>query len=332
MGIASETRARVVPYREELRPHFERLNRDWIERHFTLEEADLAELRDPHAAFLTPGGQIFFVEDREGSIVGACAIAPHAGHPSEYHLSKMAVAEEARGRGHGDRLMQAAIAFALGKGARSITLVSNRRLTPALRLYQKHGFREVPLDPDEQYARADIKMRLDLKGTGEEMTEFVTGFRPGYLGRIAQMHGEYYAGAWGSGPGFEALIARELADFYERYDPARDLLLTAHSGGILVGSIAIIGSETERPDTARLRWFLTEPTHQGQGIGRQLLEQALRFCCDAGFASVYLWTVEGLPQSWGMYERAGFRVTERHPDTQYTVPLTHVRMEMNLSS
>jgi GNAT superfamily N-acetyltransferase len=88
------------------------------------------------------------------------------------------------------------------------------------------------------------------------------------------------------------------------------------------------GSE---PDAARLRWFLTDPKHQGQGIGGRLLRQTLGFCRDAGFSSVYLWTAEGLPQSWGMYERAGFRVTERHPDTRYTVPLTHVRMEIDLS-
>jgi GNAT superfamily N-acetyltransferase len=319
---------RVVPYREGLRPHFERLNREWIERHFQLEEADLAEMRDPHGTFVASGGQVFFVEEA-GAIVGTCAIAPHSGHPGEFHLSKMAVAEEARGRGHGDRLMRAAVAFSRNAGARSVTLVSNRRLSPALRLYEKHGFHEVPLDPDEQYSRADIKMRLDL---GEaDAPEIVSGFRPGYLGCIAQMHGLYYAGAWGSGPGFEALMARDLADFHDGYDPRRDLLLTAHVGGRLVSSIAVDGgSRAERPDAARLRWFLTEPEYQGRGIGSRLLRGALGFCRDAGFASVYLWTVEGLPQSWGMYERAGFRVTERHPDTRYTVPLINVRMEMGL--
>jgi GNAT superfamily N-acetyltransferase len=321
---------RVVPYREDLRSHFERLNREWIERHFRLEEADLAEIRDPHATFVTPGGQIFFVEEA-GTIVGTCAIAPHACHPGEFHLSKMAVAEEARGRGHGDRLMRAAVAFSRNAGARSVSLVSNRRLTPALRLYEKHGFQEVPLDPEEQYSRADIKMQLDLEADKTDTPEIVSGFRPGYLGRIAQMHGEFYAGAWGSGTGFEALMARELADFYEGYDPAQDLLLTAHVGGRLVSSIAVNGSRSERTDAARLRWFLTESAHQGRGIGSRLLRQALGFCRDAGFTSVYLWTVEGLPQSWGMYEHAGFRVTERHPDSRYTVPRIHVRMEMGLA-
>jgi len=160
--------------------------------------------------------------------------------------------------------------------------------------------------------------------------EIVTGFYPGFLGRIAEMHGVYYAEVWGSGLAFEALMARELADFFERYDPTRDLLLTAHMDGLLVSSIAIDGSQTERPGAARLRWFLTEPAYQGRGIGRRLFEQAMVFCRERGFPSVFLWTVEGLPQSWSMYERAGFRVVDRHPDTHYSVPHIHVRMEREL--
>jgi ribosomal protein S18 acetylase RimI-like enzyme len=152
----------VIPYRDDLRPHFERLNRAWIEQHFTVEAGDVAELGDPHTTFVVPGGQVFFVLEEGGEVVGTCAVAPHSGHPGEFHLSKMAVADAARGRGHGDRLLRAALDFARASGARAVTLVSSRRLTPALRLYEKHGFREVPLDPDEQYARADIKMRLNL--------------------------------------------------------------------------------------------------------------------------------------------------------------------------
>jgi len=95
-------------------------------------------------------------------ILGVCAIAPRHGHPEEFGLSKMAVAEEARGRGYGDLLLDAAVAFARATGAAAVTLVSNTRLTSAMRLYEKHGFQAVPLDPDEEYARANIKMRLRL--------------------------------------------------------------------------------------------------------------------------------------------------------------------------
>lgn len=151
----------VATYRDEWQPEFERLNRDWIERHFAVEAADLAEMRDPRAAFLAHGGQVFFVLEA-GAVVGTCAIAPHPGRPGEYHLSKMAVREEARGRGHGDRLLRAAIAFAREAGAHAVTLASNTKLAPAIHLYEKHGFRPVPPDPDEQYERANIKMRRDL--------------------------------------------------------------------------------------------------------------------------------------------------------------------------
>ena len=49
--------AEVVTYRETWRGEFERLNREWIETWFVLEEADLATFRDPVAKIITPGGQ-----------------------------------------------------------------------------------------------------------------------------------------------------------------------------------------------------------------------------------------------------------------------------------
>ena len=41
-------------------------------------------------------------------------------------------------------------------------LVSNTGLGPAIALYRKCGFREVPMEPGIEYARADIQMELDL--------------------------------------------------------------------------------------------------------------------------------------------------------------------------
>lgn len=158
----------------------------------------------------------------------------------------------------------------------------------------------------------------------------IEGFFPGYLGRIAQMHGEYYEKAWGSGPGFEALMARELCDFCQRYTPDRDLLLTAHVGGTLVGCIAIDGTQSERPGMARLRWYLLDEEYQGRGIGNALLRRALDFCRVHSFQNVYLWTVEGLPKSLYMYEQAGFRIVERLVDSRYTVEHEQLRLEMPL--
>ena len=151
--------AQVVNYREELRPHFERLNRAWIERYFVLEPNDIETFRDPGGLIVEPGGQIFFVVDERG-VRGTCAVVPHG--PGTFELAKMAVEEEARGRGYGDLLMRAAISFARNAGARRLMLVSNTLLAAALALYRKHGFVEVPIEKGLGYERVDIQLELTL--------------------------------------------------------------------------------------------------------------------------------------------------------------------------
>ena len=149
----------VVTYRPELRDAFERLNREWIETWFVLEEADREAFRDPVSKILSPGGQIFFVVERDDPL-GTCAVLRHDAETHE--IAKMAVAPSAQGRGYGDLLMDAAVAFSRGAGARRIVIVSNTRLGPAIRLYEKHGFVRVPLEADSRYQRADIKLERVL--------------------------------------------------------------------------------------------------------------------------------------------------------------------------
>jgi GNAT superfamily N-acetyltransferase len=149
----------IVSWRPELRADFERLNREWIEQYFVVEQEDLKVFGDPAGQIVAPGGQVFFLLDEDG-VRGTCAVIRH--DADTYELAKMAVAPAARGRGYGDRLVEAAVAFARGTGARRLMLVSNTRLAPALTLYRKHGFRDVPLDPASGYSRADIQLELQL--------------------------------------------------------------------------------------------------------------------------------------------------------------------------
>jgi GNAT superfamily N-acetyltransferase len=149
----------LVTWRPELRADFERLNREWIERYFAVEEEDRKVFDDPESRIVGPGGQVFFLLDEDG-VQGTCAVIRHDAGTLE--LAKMAVSSAARGRGYGDCLVEAAIAFARSAGARTLMLVSNTRLGPALTLYRKHGFRDVPLDPANGYSRADIQLELSL--------------------------------------------------------------------------------------------------------------------------------------------------------------------------
>jgi putative acetyltransferase len=160
-GIDSE--ARVVRYRQEFRAAFDALNREWIEKYFTLEPADRELLGDPDGKIIEAGGEVFFVIER-GEVLGTCAMLRHSA--DEYEIAKMAVAAQARGRGFGDLLMDTCVAFARERDARRIIIVSNTVLEPAIRLYRKHGFVQVPLARDDRYERANIRLEMELQARG----------------------------------------------------------------------------------------------------------------------------------------------------------------------
>jgi GNAT superfamily N-acetyltransferase len=157
-----------------------------------------------------------------------------------------------------------------------------------------------------------------------------SGYEPGVLGRIGELHGRYYAVAWGSGAGFEMQVLRGLCDFVEAYDPRTHVLLTAHAGDTVIGSAAV--QSAADPRRAQLRFVIVDPVWHGRGAGRALLQAALAWCRERGVDTCFLWTVEGLPASRAMYERAGFRVVERVEDARYTVPRTSIRMELTLAA
>jgi putative acetyltransferase len=159
-GETADAGPSVVRYRAELRAAFEQLNRDWIERYFVLEDADRETFADPARSIVDRGGQIFFVIEK-GEALGTCAVLRHSS--AECEIAKMAVAPAARGRGLGDLLMTAAIDYAREIRATRIIIVSNTVLAPALQLYRKHGFLEVPLGSDERYQRANIRMERQLE-------------------------------------------------------------------------------------------------------------------------------------------------------------------------
>jgi GNAT superfamily N-acetyltransferase len=153
----------IVPFARELAPAFQQLNLDWIERLFTVEEADRKVLGDPERAIITPGGQIFFALQDEIP-VGTVAMIRYS--PMRYELAKMAVASSHQRCGIGAMLGTAAISFARDAGAETVFLLTNSSLAGAIRLYERLGFR-LGVDPDPpEYARADVYMELPIGRSG----------------------------------------------------------------------------------------------------------------------------------------------------------------------
>lgn len=150
----------IVPFRPEFAAAFRDLNQAWIEELFALEEADWKVLRDPASAIVAPGGQIFFALDGSQVVGTAAAVRESA---MRFELAKMAVAPSHRGRGIGERLGEAVVAFAREAGAESVYLLTNSRLAGAIRLYERLGFVHGPL-PRSDYVRADVYMERRLDG------------------------------------------------------------------------------------------------------------------------------------------------------------------------
>ena len=151
----------IHTYEEQYRDDFVRLNREWIERYFEIEESDLRTFANIDSYIIAGGGQIFLaVDDDEGRVVGCCALIHHP-EKQCYELAKMAVAPMAQGRHVGYELGRHLLSYARSVGARRIYLEGNTRLAPSIHLYRKLGFHEVPLECNA-YSRCDIIMELEL--------------------------------------------------------------------------------------------------------------------------------------------------------------------------
>lgn len=148
----------IIPFEDKYASHFYDLNAAWLRKYFYIEPYDEKVLSNPRKYVLEPGGFIFFAKF-DAEIVGVVSLI---NQNTFYELSKMAVSPKYQGLKIGQKLMDFTIKFAKEKGWESITLYSHRSLKAAIHLYTKVGFKEIPVEKDSHYKRADIKMLLEL--------------------------------------------------------------------------------------------------------------------------------------------------------------------------
>lgn len=148
---------RIIEFEMQHAQAFKDLNIAWIAKSFFVEESDERVLSDPKKYFLDAGGRILLAEYK-GKIVGTCALTDE-GHGT-FELTKMAVDENCRGLKIGYHLGVATLDLAAEMGARKVILHSNKEgSAPAIQLYYKLGFKEIPLG-NAPWKRANIKMEF----------------------------------------------------------------------------------------------------------------------------------------------------------------------------
>lgn len=139
--------------------------------------------------------------------------------------------------------------------------------------------------------------------------------QPGDAGWVISRHAALYASEEGYDSGFEALVARILADFLIAHDPAKERGWIARRAdgtetGQRLGSIFIVN---DGGGTARLRLFLLEPKARGTGLAQRMLETALTYARTAGYQRMVLWTHESLTAAGRIYARNGFTLKKAEP-------------------
>ncbi len=148
---------------------------------------------------------------------------------------------------------------------------------------------------------------------------------PGDLGMVVHLHGVVYAREYGLDTSFEPYVAKPLAEFAMQ---GNGRLWIAEIDGRIVGSIAMVDADD---NAGQLRWFLLVPEARGSGLGRRLLEEALAYARQRGYAHLYLWSFADLADALRLYERAGFKVTERKRGIVWGSERTEVRMDLDLA-
>ena len=148
----------ILEFNDNLAPHFRDLNLAWIKKYFTVEPMDDEMLSNPKKYVIDKGGYIFFAKV-DNEIAGTFALLKMT--DKVYKLTKMAVDEKFQRQKIGANLLEFCIQHGRNLGADKIILFSNTVLGPAIHLYRKHGFQEIPLS-DVEYDRSNIKMEKVL--------------------------------------------------------------------------------------------------------------------------------------------------------------------------
>jgi ribosomal protein S18 acetylase RimI-like enzyme len=136
-------------------------------------------------------------------------------------------------------------------------------------------------------------------------------YRDGDANRVLSLMREVFIDEMGWDRAFLVDAARTLKEILDDHMNRRDLFLVCLSRARVVGVLILIDVGG---DTGFIRWLVVHREARGIGLGRLLLERALSFARDAGFARFRLVTVDDLPRALNFYLKAGFSEMGRRPD------------------
>lgn len=173
----------------------------------------------------------------------------------------------------------------------------------------------------------NIEASLTGKAASGSEVDIRYDLRPGDIGYLIYLHGMIYDEECGYNHKFEGYVCKTFYDFLENYSPQKDRLWLAESKGKIIGAIAIVGHSSIK---AQLRWFIIHPEFRGIGLGKSLLNEALKYCREKGYKLIFLETTEEQKTAISMYVKAGFRKTAEFENKAWGKVLVEERYELVL--
>ncbi len=146
-------------FSDDLAQAFYRINAEWIQSMFALEQNDIDLLSNPRELILDKGGVVLFAETAALGVVGACALM--VSKDGWVELTKMGVLESARGLKVGEFLLAKTLERAASLGMDKVYLLTNKKCAAAIHLYEKLGFvhdAEIMTKFGARYERCDVAM------------------------------------------------------------------------------------------------------------------------------------------------------------------------------
>lgn len=167
------------------------------------------------------------------------------------------------------------------------------------------------LSPQEQAELVGAMTKIErlLGGGSREATFILRDPEPGDLALIAQQNARLYAKEYGWDWTFEALVSEIVAQFIQNFDPTGERCWVADREGQVVGSVFVVREDAQ---TAKLRILYVDEAARGLGLGRRLVEEAIRFARARGYSRMVLWTNDILTAARRIYEGAGFVLVEEN--------------------